>query len=48
MNRGDQDSGAERGGAMFDELIGELSRLERTHRMLISMFYCKAAAQDRA
>ena len=47
LNRGDQDSGAEMGAAMFDELIRELRRLEGTQRIPVSMSYGKAAAQDR-
>ena len=33
LNRGNQDSGAEKGEAMFDELIRELRRLEGTQRL---------------
>ena len=48
LNRGDQDFGAEKGVAMFDELIRDLRRLESIQRIPVSMSYGKAAARDRA
>ena len=48
LNRRNQDSGAEKGEAMFDELIRELRRLEGTQRIPVSMSYGKVAVGDRA